>query len=79
MDFYLDMGGAPASGEVELLIFCEDKGPLVKKMRFASCEVLRKRTVVQLPCSRSPCYASILVCTGAGLQLSQGKVMFTRL
>lgn len=79
VEFYLELGKLPSSGEAELLIFCEDKEPLVKKMCFDSCKILRKRTVVQLPCSCSPCYASILVCTGSGLQLQQGTVMFTRL
>ena len=82
-DLYLETTNAKYScGEVQLMICCGDKEPITKKMSLRTCgcgALLHKRTIVQMPCSCCPCYASILVCAPCGMHIRQGQIEFTKL
>jgi hypothetical protein len=82
-DLYLDTGNSERScDEVKLMICRENKEPVITEMPLSNggCEAfLHARTVVQMPCSCCPCYASILVCAPCGMHIRQGQIIFTAL
>ncbi len=83
VDLYLDTGNSKCSCvEVSLVICCEDKEPIIRKMSPSNCgceALLHTRAVVQMPCSCCVCYASILVCGPCAMHIQQGQIMFTKL
>lgn len=73
---------APVFGEGRLLICCQDK-PSIERRIFLSSQhgqrMLCKKTLVQMPCSCSPCYASVLICGPCGMCIRQGRITFRKL
>ncbi len=82
VDLYLDFcNSKDSSREIMLMIFCEDKCPIVKRIYPNPCDrptASSKSIVVQLPCSCSPCYGSLFVCAPGGAAVRQGKIAFTK-
>lgn len=81
--FYGDFSPADCSPKgLELVVTCRDKAPIVKPIHPDSCRCqtpAHKKTVLQMPCSCSPCCASVFVRAPDGLCLRQGRISFTRL
>ena len=79
---WLDTGNSTSSCiELVFTILCQDKSPIVKKMHLNPCynsTVLYEEFIVQMPCSCSPCYASVLVCAPCGMHVRQGKIVFSK-
>ncbi|NLT57725.1 MAG: hypothetical protein GXX99_02040 [Clostridiales bacterium] len=68
--------------EVELVIACRDRNPIRVPIELSgpSCPpTLFIQTVLQMPCSCTPCHASVFVRTLEGLDLRQGSLCFTKL
>jgi hypothetical protein len=78
----LDIGNSRYSGsELEFIISCPDKAPIIKKIFLNPCRnstVIYKEFIVQMPCSCSTCYASVIVRSSCGMHVRQGRIVFSK-
>lgn len=69
-------------GDLKLIISCLDKKPIIKKIYFNKCQksaTSHIKSMVQMPCSCCPCYATVLVCEPCGVHARKGRIVFTKL
>lgn len=78
----MDIGNSEFSGgELEFIISCQDKSPIVKRIHLNPCcnsTVLFEEFTVQMPCSCSPCCASVVVCAPCEIYVRQGRIVFSK-
>ena len=76
----LDHANCPC-GEIELGILCGGRRLLVKELRPHTCRhttVIYKKAFIEIPCSCRPCYASAFISAPCGMQIRQGRIVFTQ-